>query len=172
MLNLIMKDVLGTPAILVGLFALLGLALQRKGLTEVVSGTLKTIMGFIILGVGANVLVGTLNSFGAMFEHAFHIKGIIPNNEVVVAIAQKAFGKTTAMIMLLGMLVNILIARFTRFKYIFLTGHHTMYMACMLAVILATFGIGEIQTILIGAVILGVVMALFLMILHWGTLIQ
>jgi PTS system ascorbate-specific IIC component len=161
MLNLIMKDVLGTPAILVGLFALLGLVLQKKGLTEVVSGTLKTIMGFIILGVGANVLVGTLNSFGAMFEHAFHIKGIIPNNEVVVAIAQKAFGKTTAMIMLLGMLVNILIARFTRFKYIFLTGHHTMYMACMLAVILATFGIGEIQTILLGAVILGVVMALF-----------
>ena len=74
MLNLIMKDVLGTPAILVGLFALLGLVLQKKGLTEVVSGTLKTIMGFIILGVGANVLVGTLNSFGAMFEHAFHIK--------------------------------------------------------------------------------------------------
>jgi PTS system ascorbate-specific IIC component len=161
MLNLVIKDILGTPAILVGLFALLGLILQKKNFADIMSGTLKTIMGFIILGVGANVLVGTLSSFGTMFEQAFHIKGIIPNNEVVVAIAQKAFGKQTALIMLLGMFVNILIARFTRFKYIFLTGHHTMYMACMLAVILATLGLGDVQITIIGAFILGSVMALF-----------
>lgn len=38
------------------------------------------------------------------------------------------------------MIVNILIARFTRYKYIFLTGHHTLYLACMLAVIMAVAG--------------------------------
>ena len=48
MLDLIMKDILGTPAILVGLFALVGLLLQRKGVADVVSGTLKTVMGFLI----------------------------------------------------------------------------------------------------------------------------
>jgi ascorbate PTS system EIIC component len=62
--------------------------------------------------------------FGKMFEHAFHIKGIIPNNEAIVALAQKTFGAETAMIMVFDMVVNNLLVRFTKCKYIFLTGHH------------------------------------------------
>lgn len=161
MLDIIMKDILGTPAILVGLFAFFGLVLQKKNIADIVSGTLKTIMGFIILGIGATVLVGALDAFGMMFEHSFHIKGIIPNNEVIVAIAQKVFGRDTALIMLFGMAVNILIARFTRWKYIFLTGHHTMYMACMIAVILSSAHLPEIWLIIFGAAILGFIMTLF-----------
>ncbi|ETI70165.1 PTS ascorbate transporter subunit IIC [Neobacillus vireti] len=158
MLHLIMNDILGTPAILVGLFALIGLLLQKKGIADVVSGTLKTIMGFIILGAGATVLVGALDLFGQMFEHAFHIKGIIPNNEAIVALAQKTFGAETAMIMVFGMVVNIVLARFTKFKFIFLTGHHTMFMACMLAAVLSASGITGVALIVIGSIILGALM--------------
>jgi PTS system ascorbate-specific IIC component len=160
MLHLIMNDILGTPAILVGLFALIGLLLQKKGIAEVISGTLKTIMGFIILGAGATVLVGALDLFGQMFEHAFHIKGIIPNNEAIVALAQKTFGAETAMIMVFGMVVNIVLARFTKFKYIFLTGHHTMFMACMLAAVLSASGITGVTLVIIGSIILGALMVL------------
>ncbi|STV91253.1 integral membrane protein [Klebsiella pneumoniae] len=46
MLHFLIYDVLGTPAILVGLFSLIGLLLQKKGISDVISGTLKTIMGF------------------------------------------------------------------------------------------------------------------------------
>ncbi|WP_278342203.1 PTS transporter subunit IIC, partial [Parageobacillus thermoglucosidasius] len=141
MFDFIMKDILGSPAILVGLFAFLGLLLQKKSFPDIVSGTLKTIMGFVILSGGANILIGSLNVFGKMFEKAFHIKGVIPNNEAIVAIAQQTFGKETAMIMLFGMIVNILIARFTRFKYIFLTGHHTLFMACLISAVFATGGV-------------------------------
>lgn len=136
MINLIMKDILGSPAILVGLFALIGLILQKKNIADIISGTLKTIMGFIILGGGAGIVVGSLDGFGKMFESAFAIQGIIPNNEDIIALAQKSFGTETAMIMLFGMVVNILLARFTPLKYVFLTGHHTMFMACMIGVIL------------------------------------
>jgi len=161
MFDLIMKDILGTPAILVGLFALFGLLLQKKGVADVISGTLKTIMGFIILGAGAGVLTGALDIFGKMFEKAFHIKGVIPNNEAIVALAQNTFGAETAMIMLIGMLVNILLARFTKFKYIFLTGHHTMFMACLLAAVLSTSGLHGAVLVIVGAVILGALMVLF-----------
>lgn len=160
MLDVIMKDILGTPSILVGLFALIGLLLQRKSAADVVSGTLKTIMGFLILGAGAGILVGALGAFGSMFDEAFHIQGIIPNNEAIVALAQKTFGAETAMIMLFGMIVNILFARFTPFKYIFLTGHHTMFMACLIAVILSTGGVTGFPLVLIGSIILGALMVL------------
>ncbi|KYD24770.1 MULTISPECIES: PTS ascorbate transporter subunit IIC [Anoxybacillaceae] len=160
MFDLIMKDILGSPAILVGLFAFLGLLLQKKSFPDIVSGTLKTIMGFVILGGGANILIGSLNVFGKMFEKAFHIQGVIPNNEAIVAIAQQTFGKETAMIMLFGMIVNILIARFTPFKYIFLTGHHTLFMACLISAVFATGGVTGIPLVIIGSIILGSLMVL------------
>ncbi|QAS51417.1 PTS ascorbate transporter subunit IIC [Halobacillus litoralis] len=160
MIDLIMKDILGTPAILVGLFALVGLLVQRKNSGDVVSGTLKTVMGFVILGAGANVLVQSLGQFSSMFDKAFAVDGVIPNNEAIVALAQESFGTETAMIMLFGMIVNILLARFSPFKYIFLTGHHTMFMACLIAVILSTGGFSGATLIIFGSVILGALMVL------------
>jgi len=74
MINLIMKDILGTPAILVGIFALIGLILQKKGTADIVSGTLKTIMGFLILNAGATIITGSLDSFGKMLMRPFRFK--------------------------------------------------------------------------------------------------
>ncbi|WP_419881646.1 PTS ascorbate transporter subunit IIC [Peribacillus sp. B-H-3] len=161
MLDLLMNDILGTPSILVGLFALIGLLLQRKSAAEVVSGTLKTVMGFIIIGAGATVLTGALTIFSKMFVHAFHVQGVIPTNEAVVAAAQGKFGASTALIMVFGMIVNIILARFTRFKYIFLTGHHTLFMACLLAVTLSVGGLKGFPLILAGSILLGLCMVLF-----------
>ncbi|MGV3346480.1 PTS ascorbate transporter subunit IIC [Enterobacteriaceae bacterium LUAb1] len=158
MLQFIIKDVLGTPAILVGLFALLGLLLQKKAVSDVISGTLKTIMGFLILTAGANLIASTLTIFSQLFEHAFHIQGVVPNTDAMAALAQKNFGTETAMIMVFGMLVNIVLARITPLKYIFLTGHHTLYMSAMLAVILATGGVTGIALVVTGALILGTMM--------------
>ncbi|MCP3764811.1 PTS ascorbate transporter subunit IIC [Domibacillus sp. A3M-37] len=161
MLDIIMKDILGTPSILVGLFALVGLLLQKKSSADIVSGTLKTVMGFIIIGAGAGVLIAALDIFGQMFNHAFNVDGVIPNNEAIVAAAQSNFGTSTALIMVFGMIVNILLARFTPFKYIFLTGHHTLFMACLIAVALSVGGLQGIGQIVIGSVLLGLCMVLF-----------
>lgn len=154
-------DILKVPSVLVGLMAFIGLVAQKKPVTDVVKGTIKTILGFIVLGGGAGVLVGSLDPLGKMFEHAFHIQGIIPNNEAIVSIALGKYGAITAYIMAFGMLFNILIARFTRLKYIFLTGHHTLYMACMIAIILQVGGFQGIQLVLVGSIFLGLVMAIF-----------
>ncbi len=54
------------------------------------------------------------------------------------------------MIMVLGMLFNIVLARITPLKYIFLTGHHTLYMSAMLAVILSVGGLSPFLVVLVG----------------------
>lgn len=154
-------DILKVPSILVGLIALIGLALQKKSLSDIIKGTVKTILGFIILGGGASLIVNALDPMSKMFEHAFHIQGVIPNNEAIISLALKDFGTTTALIMALGMVANILIARFTKLKYIFLTGHHTLYMACMIAIMLYVSGFTGLLLIIVGALILGLTMAFF-----------
>lgn len=153
-------DVLKVPAILVGLIALIGLIAQKKSVPDTIQGTIKTILGFLVLSGGAALLVTSLDPLGGIFKSAFHIQGVIPNNEAIVSIAMKKFGEATAFIMAFGMVSNILIARFTRFKYIFLTGHHTFYMACMIAVILQVAGFTGFQLVLTGSLILGLIMAL------------
>ncbi|SCA16697.1 PTS ascorbate transporter subunit IIC [Klebsiella quasipneumoniae] len=158
MLHFLIYDVLGTPAILVGLFSLIGLLLQKKGISDVISGTLKTIMGFVILTAGAGIIAYTLTIFSQLFEHSFHIQGVVPNTDAMAALAQKNYGTETATIMVLGMLINIALARLTPLKYIFLTGHHTLYMAAMLAVILSVGGLSGGWVVTIGAVILGAMM--------------
>ncbi|XXN63395.1 PTS ascorbate transporter subunit IIC [Enterobacter ludwigii] len=158
MLQFIIKDVLGTPAILVGLFSLFGLLLQKKPVSDVISGTLKTIMGFVILIAGANLIAATLTIFSQLFEHSFNIQGVVPNTDAMAALAQKSYGTETAMIMVFGMLVNIVLARITPLKYIFLTGHHTLYMSAMLAVILSVGGIHGFWLVVIGSLILGTMM--------------
>ncbi|EDV6323673.1 PTS ascorbate transporter subunit IIC [Salmonella enterica subsp. enterica serovar 4,[5],12:i:-] len=154
-------DILKVPSVLVGLIALIGLVAQKKAFSDVVKGTIKTILGFIVLGGGATVLVGSLNPLGGMFEHAFNIQGIIPNNEAIVSIALEKYGASTALIMAFGMVANIVVARFTRLKYIFLTGHHTFYMACMIGVILTVAGFEGVGLVFTGSLILGLVMAFF-----------
>ncbi|MEQ9885247.1 PTS ascorbate transporter subunit IIC [Pectobacterium zantedeschiae] len=162
----LMSDVLSEPSILVGLIALIGLVAQKKPATECIKGTVKTVMGFLILGAGASLIVSSLGDFAVIFHHAFGIAGVVPNNEAIVAVAQKNFGTEMAMIMFFAMVINIAIARFTPWKYIFLTGHHTLFMSMMVAVILATAGMKGVLLITVGSLVVGVSMVLFPAIIH------
>ncbi|MCF5884937.1 PTS ascorbate transporter subunit IIC [Aeromonas veronii] len=164
--NFLMFDVLSEPAVLVGLIALIGLIAQKKPVTECIKGTVKTIMGFVILGAGATLVINSLGDFAIIFQHAFGIKGVVPNNEAIVSIAQTSFGKEMAMIMFFAMLVNILIARLTPWKFIFLTGHHTLFMSMMVAVILSAGGMSGVPLIAVGSLVVGVAMVFFPAIAH------
>lgn len=159
-------DILKVPAILVGLIALVGLLAQKKAFPDVVKGTIKTVLGFIVLGGGAALLLTSLEPLGGIFKEAFHVQGIIPNNEAIVSLSLKEYGEATAYIMAFGMVANILVARFTRLKFIFLTGHHTFYMACMVAIILSVAGFTGLSLIFTGSLTMGLIMAIFPAIAH------
>ncbi len=123
---------LSNAAILVGLMALLGLLALRKPFEEVVTGTIKSILGFIILGAGAGVVVGSVSPLGQLFNTVLNIPdAALPVNEVFVSIVNQSLGREVSLVFLFAFIFNIILARITKFKYIWLTGHHTLFIATL-----------------------------------------
>lgn len=149
-------SILGQASLLVGVMAMIGLILQKKKAVEVVTGTLKTITGFIVFGVGASAAAGALSSFQTLFSQGFHLQGVLPLAEAVTALAQTKFPIVISLVMVFGFIVNLIFARITKFKYIFLTGQHSLFFSAMLTVIFKFMGMSDAMTILVGAIIVGI----------------
>ncbi|MFJ4641556.1 PTS ascorbate transporter subunit IIC [Streptomyces hygroscopicus] len=153
-------DVFREPSVIVGLIALLGLVLQRKSLSDTIKGTTKAFVGFLVLAAGAGVVSDALTPFGDMFQHAFGVQGVVPNNEAIVGKVLTDYGSQAALIFFFGMVVNVLLARFTRFKFIYMSGHVALYLAAMIAVILIANGFSSWQAVLWGALAQGLITTL------------
>lgn len=160
-LKVIVYDLLGSAAILVGLMALVGLILQKKPANEVITGTLKTIVGFLIFTIGSGAAVVALDSFQALFSKGFGLEGVLPLAEAVTALAQEKFGMVVSLVMVLGFLFNLIFARITRFKYIFLTGQHNLYLAALITVMMKALGVSNGVIAILGGIILGICAAIF-----------
>ena len=149
------SDILKQPAFLMGLIAFVGLVAQKKPGNKILTGTLKPILGYLMLSAGSNVIVMNLDPLSKMIQKGFHIQGVIPNNEAIVSIAQEVLGVETMYILIIGLVVNLIIARFTKYKYVFLTGHHSFYMACLISAVLNAAGFKGVTLSLIGGFLLG-----------------
>ena len=96
------QSILTKPAWIMGLFAFVGLVALKRPAHKVMTGTLKPILGYIMLSAGAAVVQENLAPLGTFIETGFHITGVVPNNEVVVSMAQSVLGVQTMMILILG----------------------------------------------------------------------
>lgn len=160
MLNFI-TAVLSNPAVILGLIAAVGLIALRKSTSDIIKGTLKTLFGFIILQQGAGIIVNALIPFSTMFTQAFGLTGIVAEDNSLVAAVQTVLGKETALILVFSFLINLLLARLTPWKYIFLTGHMMFSFAGTMAIVFAQMGFSSLNTIIWGSIIQGVSMVLF-----------
>lgn len=154
----IINNVLTQAAILISLIACLGLILQHKKVGEVVSGTLKTLLGFEVLSAGSTIIQQSLAYFAVIFQHGFHTQGIVPSIEAIngQAMNKLGLGNDIALTLLGIFIVNILIARFTKWKYVFLTGQALLWMATMTVIGGYFAGLRGVPLILLGSVIGGI----------------
>lgn len=153
------NEILSVPAYLIGIITAVGLIALRKSTGEVIGGALKATLGFLLIGAGATLVVASLQPLGVMIQGAAGSQGVVPTNEAIVGIAQDQFGAQVAWLMILGFAISLLLARFTPLHYVFLTGHHTLFMATLLTIVLATAGLPSVTVVAVGGILLGVVMA-------------
>lgn len=153
------NGLLGEPALLLGAIALIGLLLQKQPAQKLLSGTIKTMLGFKLVQIGATETGASLSNMSAVIQSGFQIIGIIPHSETTTAMTQINYGQEMAVIMLIGMVLHVAIARFTPAKYIFLAGHHTLFMSALLAALLLASSLSTIETMIIGGIVLAISMS-------------
>jgi PTS system ascorbate-specific IIC component len=127
----IANNIVNQPALLIGLIAAVGLIAQRKPFSDIVTGTLKTAVGFLALQQGSNIVVGALLEFQPVLKAAFGVEAAALGGAGLDQIFAD-YGGPISLIMAFGFLVNLLIARFTPLKYVYLTGHLMFWMATVI----------------------------------------
>lgn len=118
-LNFIINEIFGQGAIFLALIALIGLILQKKPFTEIVRGTMMTAIGFFVLSTGTGIVTG--NSIDGLAK-AFNT--MLPQAKAMTSVDIGAkYGTQIGIVMVVAFLINILFARYTKWKSVFLTGH-------------------------------------------------
>lgn len=119
-MNFITQNILRNPPVLLGLIALIGLLLQKKSASDIIKGSLMAAFGMIILDTGVGMLVGTISPINEAFSQA--INGSVGEGLNDITFTAN-FGGEVGLAMFIGLVIHLLIAKFTPIKTIFLTGH-------------------------------------------------
>ncbi|MFD1859319.1 PTS ascorbate transporter subunit IIC [Aeromicrobium camelliae] len=154
----LVNEILSVPAFLIGIITAVGLIALRKTTGQVIGGAMKATLGFLLIGAGATLVVASLDPLGVLIQAATGAQGVIPTNEAIVGIAQSEYGAQVAWLMILGFAVSLVLARFTPLSYVFLTGHHILFMATLLTIVLASAGYNGTITVVLGGALLGILM--------------
>ncbi|NLU69326.1 PTS ascorbate transporter subunit IIC [Streptomyces sp. HNM0574] len=154
----LVNEILSEPAYLIGIITAVGLIALRKTTGQIVGGAIKATLGFLLINAGAGLVVGALAPLGEMIQGSTGAHGVIPTNEAIVGIAQEQFGARVAWLMITGFVLSLLLARFTPLRYVFLTGHHMLFMATLLTMVLAIAGQSSVVVVLVGGALLAVML--------------
>ena len=119
-MSFITDHILKNPPVLLGLIAMIGLLVQRKSISEIIKGSMTAAFGMVILTAGVNMLVGTIAPINAAVQTQLGVKVAEGLSDVTFT---ADYGGTVGLAMFLGLILHLLIARFTPIKTIFLTGH-------------------------------------------------
>lgn len=143
------------PAVVLGVVAFVGLLAQKKGAQKIIDGTAKTILGYLIMQLGINAINGALGPINSMFRQAYKLEGFFRLDETVVAAVAPTLGTQTALILALGFLLSVILARITPFKYIYLTGHHLWVHAGEIAILMWSLGLSGPAMLIAGTIMMG-----------------
>lgn len=109
------------PALFMGLVVAIGLILQRKPIDAILKGIFKGIIGMVILLKGVDIVVSSITPLANAFSGLFNTQSNSALGDFNVFLGQ--YGSYVGLILLCGFVINIIIARYTRFKTIYLTGN-------------------------------------------------
>lgn len=149
-MDFITNFILKNPPVLLGLIAMIGLVLQRKSVSEIIKGSLSAAFGMVTLNAGVNMLVGTIAPINTAVQTELGVQVTEGLSDVTFT---AEYGGTVGLAMFVGLIIHLLIARFTPVKTIFLTGHMLWWFPFVIVAGGVEAGLRGTSLILFGAVL-------------------
>lgn len=126
-------NILQKPAFMIGLIVTIGYILLNKHWYEVLAGSIKAIVGYLILSVGSAGLVNNFRPVLVGLKNRFNMSAMVIDpyfgQNAVTAGVKEVFGKdfgNVMILLLIAFIINILLVRFrkiTKLRSLFTTGH-------------------------------------------------
>jgi PTS system ascorbate-specific IIC component len=152
-LSFVTNEIFGQGAIFLALIALIGLLLQKKSFSEIVRGTAMTAIGFFILTQGTGIITGkSIDGLATAFNT------IMPSANGNPDIDMSQFGTEIGIVMIIAFAINLLVARFTKWKSVFLTGHMLYWFPYVFIAAGVDAGLSGFKLVALAAVITSIYM--------------
>ena len=163
------SNILTQPAYFIGLIVMLGYILLGNKWYDVLAGTIKAVVGYLILTVGSGGLVSNFRPVLVGLKDVFNLDAMVIDpyfgQNAVTAGVEEVFGKLFSQVMvllLIAFIVNIILVRLrkiTKLRALFTTGHvqvqqaSTAYWLILFALPMLT---NDTLILIVMAVVLGV----------------
>ena len=152
----LINNVFNQAVFVIGMVVFLGMLVQKTEMSKTVASTVKTMIGFLLINTGGQTLGAALLPLQPMLIKVFRLQVKVQDLGAAQAESLGDIGSEMALIFALGFLMNILLARITKFKYVHLSAHVSFFFSGLIAAALK-FGtnLSFIPLVLLGAVLLG-----------------
>jgi len=140
-INFLINEVFVQAPIFLGIIALAGLPLQRRSARDTLEGTIKVIVGIVILNAGIGVFLGSLLPLTTLLNSSFGVTGVLPDCFGPFGVAMKTMAIPISLAFVLAFIIHLVLVRilpFPNFKNVFLTGHIMLFNTSIAIVVLGS----------------------------------